>query len=222
MEVGPPPGEGWGKKPYIEPAFAKAKASENSLRDAPSPSRTPWNRLKRAVVHLLEKLLFEPQSRTQTEQLAGKILDFGRLSRRGSEPTVIHIPEMAARFHAPRRNVRQALELLEEQGTVGRTNSKDHWKLTSPVSSPIRAPYTPPRVSWPSATVVLNPPPGWIELQNRAHRAKDANEFGEIISEMNRLLSASEKAVSNGRNPDEFSPPEADNKPSSSRRRDEE
>ena len=121
-----------------------------------------------------------------------------------------------------RENVRQALKLLEEQGTVQKTDSKDHWKLTFPVYSPIRAPYTPPRVLWPSATVLLNPPPGWIELQNRAHRAKDAHEFGEIIVEMNRLLSASGKVADNGRDPNQLSTPESDNKPFSRRRHDEE
>jgi hypothetical protein len=222
MEVGPPPGESREKKPYIEPAFATGKASENSVRDAQSPSPTPWDRLKRALVHLLENLLFEPQSGAQTEQLARKILDHGRLIRRGSEPTEMYIPELAVRFREPHRNVRRALELLEEQGTIERTNSKDRWRLTSPASSPIRVPYIPPRVSWPSATMLLNPPPGWIELQNRAHRAKDSHEFGEIIAEMNRLLSASEKAVANRRDPVESSTPEGDKKPPLKRRLDEE
>ena len=147
---------------------------------------------------MFERILFEPPSRTQTEQLARKILDYGLMNRRGSEPTVIHIPEVAVRFRESRRNVRQALERLEEQGTVERTDSKDHWKLTSRECSPIRAVYNPPRVSASSVKTPLNPPPGWVELQNRAHRAKDAEEFSAIIDEMNRLLSAHEKAAGEG------------------------
>jgi DNA-binding transcriptional MocR family regulator len=207
MNVGPPGGEGQQKKPYTQPEFAISKASQDRFPDEPS-SPGIWERLRRGVVRALERILFEPQSRTQKEQLARKILEYTRMNRRGPEPALINISEMAVRFRESRRNVRKAMELLEEQGTVERTHShphshsKDHWMLTSPVHSPIRAPYTPPRVSTPSARTLLNPPPGWIELQNRAHKAKDAQEFNEIVDEMNRLLSAHENA--NGRDPDEL------------------
>jgi len=216
MDVGPPRGEGQQKKPYVKPEFSTSKASRNHIPDEPSSPKI-WERLRRAVVRALETLLFEPQSRTHKEQLARNILEYSRLNRRGSEPAVIHVPEMALRFREPRRNVRQAMELLEEQGTVERihSHSKDHWMLTSPVHSPIRAIYTPPRVSAPSTRTPLDPPPGWIELQNRAHKAKNAQEFNEVIDEMNRLLSAHEKTVGSGHDADELPSREADQKPAS-------
>ena len=42
------------------------------------------------------------------------------------------------------------------------------------------------------------PPPGWTELQERAKQAKDPKELAAIIDEMNRLLTAYEKAAGDG------------------------
>jgi hypothetical protein len=165
------------------------------------------------MVRAFEKILFEPRSPAQIEQLARKILDHSRMNRRGSEPVVINVPDMAARFREPRRNVRQSLGLLEEQGTVERTPSKDHWEMTSRVLPSIRVTYNPPQISGPSPKMPANPPPGWAELQNRAHRAKDAREFNEVINQMNRLLSAQEKAAGNGHDPHESSSSHGEKKP---------
>lgn len=214
MNVGPPPGEGQQKKPYTKPEVETSKALQNSIPDEPSSPRI-WERLRRGVVRLLATVLFEPRSKTEIEQLARKILDHARMNRKGSESTVIHVPEVAARFRERRRTVRQSLELLEEQGTLERTDSEDYWKLASRVSSPIRGAYNPPRISGPSAKMLPNPPPGWMELQNRAHRAKDAQEFGEIIEEMNRLLLAHEKAAGEGQAGE--TPTREANKPASKR-----
>ena len=175
-----------------------------------------WGRLRRAALRLLEQILFEPQSRAQTEQLARKILDYSRMNRGGSELFVIRVSELADRFHEPRRNLRQSLEILEENGTVERTQSKDHWTLTIRVQPPIRATYQAPQVSAPFPKMPLNPPPGWIELQNRAHKANDAQEFNEIIGEMNRLLSAQETAPGDEHAPGGSPQREADRKSASS------
>ena len=175
-----------------------------------------WARFRQAAVRLLEQILFEPQSRAQRDQLARKILDYSRMHRRDSEPFVIEVPKLADLFHEPRRHVRQSLELLEENGTVERTQSKDHWTLTIRVQPPIRATYQAPQVSAPFPKMPLNPPPGWIELQNRAHKAKDAQEFNEIIGEMNRLLLAQEKAPGDEHAPGGSPIREADRKSASS------
>jgi hypothetical protein len=164
---------------------------------------------------LLEQILFEPQSETQREQLARKILDYARMKRKGSEPALVDIPEMADRFRESRRNVRRSLELLEENGTVERTQSRDDWKLTIRVYSPVRTSHDPPRFSPPFPKMPLNPPTGWLELQKRAHKAADAREFDEIIDEMNRLLSAQETAPGDGRDADESSIREANRKSAS-------
>jgi hypothetical protein len=206
MNVGSPPGDdqedGRGKKAPTEPELVTSDSSQSSRRPDQS-SRGIWERLRRVAVRLVEQIFFEPQSEAQREQLARKILDYSRMNRRGSEPFNIHVSGMADRFRESRRNVRQALKLLEANETVERTQFKDHWTLTIRVNSPIRATYDPPRVSAPFPTMPLNPPPGWVELQNRAHKAKDAQEFNEIIDEMNRLFSAHEKAVGDGHAPGE-------------------
>jgi hypothetical protein len=43
-----------------------------------------------------------------------------------------------------------------------------------------------------------DPPTGWIDLQARAKRAKNAEELAAIIDEMNQLLSEYEKAAGDG------------------------
>ena len=43
-----------------------------------------------------------------------------------------------------------------------------------------------------------NPPPGWIDLQERAKRAKNPEELAAIIEQMNKLLSEYEKAAGGG------------------------
>ena len=43
-----------------------------------------------------------------------------------------------------------------------------------------------------------DPPSGWIDLQARAKRAKNAEELAAIIDEMNKLLSEYEKAAGDG------------------------
>ena len=201
--MGPPRGDDREKKTYTEPESATSEWPQNSGGYEPSPPKV-WDRFRRVALRLLEQILFEPQSTAQREQLARKILDYTRMNRRGSETALIDVPEMADRFRESRRNVRQSLALLEENGTVERTQSRDHWKLTIRMTSPVRAVYDPPRVSAPFPKMPANPPPGWIELQNRAHKAKDAQEFNEIIDEMNRLLSSHEKQAVDGNNPGHF------------------
>jgi hypothetical protein len=215
MRVGPARGDDREKNAYVGSEMAESELSQSSIRDK-SASLTLWQRLRRAAIGLVETILFEPQSSTQREQLARKILDYSHMNRRGSEPSLIHVPAMANRFHEPRRNVRRSLELLEENGAVERTQSKDHWKLTIRVNTPNRATYNPPQVSSPFPKMPLNPPPGWIELQNRAHKAKDVQEFNQIIDEMNQLLSAHEKAAAGERDPDKSPPPKTDQKQASS------
>lgn len=195
--MGPHRGDDREKKSYTGLEFPTLERPQNAGGDEP-PRPRAWDRWRRAVIRLLEQILFEPQSPAQREQLARKILDYSRMNRKDSEPPLIHVPEMADRFRESRRNVRQSLTLLEENGTVERTQSKDHWKLTIQVHSPARATYDPPQVSAHFPKMPANPPPGWIELQNRAHRAKNAQEFNQIIDEMNRLLSAHEEATGNG------------------------
>jgi hypothetical protein len=46
--------------------------------------------------------------------------------------------------------------------------------------------------------MLLNPPPGWTALQERAKQAKDARELAAIIDEMNELLAEYEKAAGDG------------------------
>ena len=41
-------------------------------------------------------------------------------------------------------------------------------------------------------------PAGWMALQEKAKRAKNAEELSAIIEEMNQLLSECEKAAGNG------------------------
>ena len=212
--MGPPRGDDREKNAYADSEFATSESSQNSIRDE-SSSPTIWERLRRAAVGLVETILLEPQSTTQKEQLARKILDYSRLSRTGSEPALIQVSEMAQRFREPRRNVRLSLELLEVNGTVERTQSKDHWKLTIRVNSPILATYSPPRLSSPFPKTPLHPPPGWMDLQNRAHKAKDAQEFNEIVDQMNRLLVAHEKPTDDGHSPGESPAREADRKSAS-------
>jgi hypothetical protein len=213
MRVRRPRGEGQQKAPYKDPDFEASNAS-HSIRDTPLGPGA-WERLRRAVVRAFETVLLEPQSTTQKEQLARKILDYSRMNRRGSEAAIIDLPAMAVRFGEPRRNVRQSLEFLEEQGTIERTQSKDHWKLSNPGYFPIRAAYNPPRASTPFPKMPANPPPGWMELQTRAHKAKDAQEFNEIIYEMNRLLSAQEKGAGEGQDSNELPPDKAHKKAAS-------
>lgn len=196
--MGPPRGDNREKKPNSGSELATSESSQNPIADE-SSHRGVWDRSRRTAVRLLEMILLEPQSKTQREQLARKILDYSRMNRTAFEPALIHVPEMADRFREPRRNVRQSLELLQENGTVERTQSRDHWKLSIRTYSPVRAPYDAPRVLSPFPKMPVNPLPGWIELQNRAHKAKDAQEFNRIIDEMNRLLSAHEKAPEDGR-----------------------
>jgi len=43
-----------------------------------------------------------------------------------------------------------------------------------------------------------DPPTGWIDLQERAKRAKTAEELSAIIDEMNKLLSEYEKTAGDG------------------------
>ena len=45
---------------------------------------------------------------------------------------------------------------------------------------------------------VPDPPSGWIDLQERAKCAKNAEELAAIIDEMNKLLSEYEKAAGDG------------------------
>ncbi len=209
MHVGPTRGDDRGK-PYTEPDFPTSDWPQNSGGHEVSRPGL-WERFSGAALRLLEQILFEPQSTVQKEQLARKILDHSRMSRRGFESALINVSEMADRFRESRRNVRQSLALLEQNGTVERTQSRDHWKLTIRVSSPVRAVYDPPRVSAPFPQMPPNPPPGWIELQNRAHKAKDSKEFNEIIDEMNRLLSSHEKAAAEENDPNPFPARECDN-----------
>ncbi|MFZ3339608.1 MAG: hypothetical protein WA609_11920 [Terriglobales bacterium] len=126
------------------------------------------------------------------------------MSRTDSAPILIYVPEMAARFGDSHRNVRQSMEQLEVDGTVESTHSKDHWKLMSRVYSPVRAAYDAPRVSVPSVKMPSNPPAGLIELQKRAHKAKNAQEFNQVMDEMNRLLLAHEKTAGDEGDPGEF------------------
>ncbi len=140
MHVGPHRGDDREKKSYTGLEFPTLERPQNSVGDEP-PRPRAWDRWRRAVIRLLEQILFEPQSPAQREQLARKILDYSRMNRKDSEPPLIHVPEMADRFRESRRNVRQSLTLLEENGTVERTQSKDHWKLTIQVHSPARATY---------------------------------------------------------------------------------
>jgi len=44
----------------------------------------------------------------------------------------------------------------------------------------------------------LNPPPGWIALQERAKQVKDPSELAAIIEEMNHLLVEYEEAAGDG------------------------
>ena len=44
----------------------------------------------------------------------------------------------------------------------------------------------------------LNPPPGWIALQERAKQVKDPQELVDLIEEMNQLLSEYERAEGDG------------------------
>ncbi|MGC2448416.1 MAG: hypothetical protein WA477_12290 [Candidatus Sulfotelmatobacter sp.] len=46
--------------------------------------------------------------------------------------------------------------------------------------------------------MLLNSPPGWIALQERAKQAKDPRELAAIIDEMNKLLTEYEKAAGDG------------------------
>src|SRR5271169_952218 len=159
MNVRPPGGEGGKKKPCTRPSLATLEASQNSIRGESSSPKF-WERPRLAVVHFFEWLLFEPTSKTQTEQLGRKIFDYGLTNRRSPEPTVLYVPEMAVRFKVPQRNIRQALELLAEQGGIERTNSKDHWLLKNRLSSPTGTAYNPPQASAPDTNMLPNPPPG--------------------------------------------------------------
>ena len=47
-----------------------------------------------------------------------------------------------------------------------------------------------------------DPPSGWIDLQERAKRAKNAEELAAIIDEMNKLLSEYEKEAGDGHSKD--------------------
>jgi len=203
MHLGRPRGEGQQKKPSIEPGFETSRRPQSSIRYPPSAPGI-WESLKRGFLRVVEFVLLEPPSQAQTEQLARKILDYGVINRRGCEPMVLQVPEMAARFREPRRNVRLSLELLEEQGTVERTQFKDHWKLTGGEPAPMRDTDTPPEFSASSPKVPPSPPPGWSELQNRAQQAKNVEEFNAIMDEMNRLLATQENAASQGKSPVEL------------------
>jgi hypothetical protein len=44
-------------------------------------------------------------------------------------------------------------------------------------------------------------PKGWRQLQERAQRAKDPKKLAQIIDEMNRLLTAHEKAAAREEKP---------------------
>ena len=44
----------------------------------------------------------------------------------------------------------------------------------------------------------LNPPPGWIALQQRAKQIKDPQELVDLIEEMNQLLSEYERSTGDG------------------------
>jgi hypothetical protein len=44
----------------------------------------------------------------------------------------------------------------------------------------------------------LNPPPGWIALQERAKQVKDPQELVRLIEEMNQLLAEYERAAGDG------------------------
>ena len=49
-----------------------------------------------------------------------------------------------------------------------------------------------------SEKMLPDPPLGWIELQERAKRAKTPEELSAIINEMNQLLAKYEKAAGGG------------------------
>src|SRR5277367_4029036 len=108
MYAGPPHGDDQEKNACAGSEFTTSESAQNSLRDN-SCRRTIWERFRRAAVGLVETILLEPQSRTQTEQLARKILDYSRMNRTGSEPALIRVSEMAGRFREPQRNVRLSL-----------------------------------------------------------------------------------------------------------------
>ena len=44
----------------------------------------------------------------------------------------------------------------------------------------------------------LNPPPGWLALQEKARRTKDPQELAAVIEEMNQLLTEYEKIAGDG------------------------
>ncbi len=48
------------------------------------------------------------------------------------------------------------------------------------------------------ANMLLNPPPGWIALQERAKQAENSRELAAIIDEMNNLLAEYEKNNGDG------------------------
>ena len=59
----------------------------------------------------------------------------------------------------------------------------------------------------------LDLPPGWLTLQERARRAKDARELAAIIDEMNALLAEYEKAAGDGDEPQRRARPQRPAKP---------
>ena len=44
----------------------------------------------------------------------------------------------------------------------------------------------------------LNPPPGWLALQEKARQTKDPQELAAIIDEMNELLTEYENTAGDG------------------------
>jgi hypothetical protein len=204
MDFRPPRGEGGNKKPYKRPEFEKLNASRNRIPAGTSLCPRIWNLLSQSIARLIAVVLYEPRSEAQTKELARKILDYARMSRTDFAPVLIYVPEMAARFGESHRNVRLSMEQLEADGTVESTHSKDHWKLMSRVYSPVRAAYDAPRVSVPSVRMTSDPPSSLIELQERAHKAKSAQEFNQVMDEMNRLLLAHEKTAGDKGDPGEL------------------
>lgn len=87
-------------------------------------------RLRRLIAEWLEAF-FGDQLPERTEQLAGEIVEYGRMNTPVPGIIVIDVREVADRLREPPHLIRRSLRLLEMKGIAHETDSEDVWKLSA-------------------------------------------------------------------------------------------